>query len=220
MLRRYNAVPICAGTDRMLGIPPVAFSDGPRGVVMGTSTCFPVSMARGASWDPDLEERIGEAIGIEANLHAHGGANVDRLRRRAYEDLHALAEQPPGKTDVPAKRQPESPSQRTLSHDSCLLPRGTPPYGHGRPNFACTIAKSPALTKPGACPGSDHDTPPFGAPPPRRDRSRGLRTRCRWTSSSFASSSAPDLPVRLAGQLDVLSSRPAALLLEGVQVEA
>ena len=48
-----------------LGLPGFAFSDGPRGVVIGNATCFPVSMARGATWDPDLEERIGDAIGRE-----------------------------------------------------------------------------------------------------------------------------------------------------------
>ena len=63
---RYNYVPIPAGLDENLGIPGMNFSDGPRGVVMGNSTCFPVSMARGATWDLDLEERIGNAIGIEA----------------------------------------------------------------------------------------------------------------------------------------------------------
>ena len=57
--------PFRAATVPRLGIPGLAFSDGPRGVVVGTATCFPVSMARGATWDLDLEERIGEAIGIE-----------------------------------------------------------------------------------------------------------------------------------------------------------
>lgn len=33
--------------------------------MLGPSTTFPVSMARGASFDPALEERIGEAIGAE-----------------------------------------------------------------------------------------------------------------------------------------------------------
>ncbi len=87
MLRRYNARPICAGTDPELGIPPVAFTDGPRGVVMGASTCFPVSMARGASWDPKLEERIGEAIGIEARSQGanyFGGVCINLLRHPAW----------------------------------------------------------------------------------------------------------------------------------------
>jgi len=53
-----------ARVDR-LGIPGLNFADGPRGCVIGPATTFPVSMARGASFDPVLEERIGEAIGAE-----------------------------------------------------------------------------------------------------------------------------------------------------------
>ena len=53
-----------------LGIPGIEFADGPRGCVVGDATAFPVSMARGASFDPGLEERIGEAIGRE--LRASG----------------------------------------------------------------------------------------------------------------------------------------------------
>ncbi|WP_282947574.1 glycoside hydrolase family 3 C-terminal domain-containing protein [Cellulomonas endometrii] len=67
----YNTRPIVHGAVDRLGIPGLRFSDGPRGVVMGRSTAFPVSMARGATWDTDLEERIGRAIGEE--VRAQGG---------------------------------------------------------------------------------------------------------------------------------------------------
>lgn len=67
----YNLKPIVMGETDRLGIPGLRFSDGPRGVVMGESTAFPVSMARGATWDVDLEERVGVAIGRE--LRAQGG---------------------------------------------------------------------------------------------------------------------------------------------------
>jgi len=51
-----------------LGIPGIVMIDGPRGVgvTLGNATAFPVGMARGATWDPDLEERVGEAVGTEA----------------------------------------------------------------------------------------------------------------------------------------------------------
>ena len=49
------------GIER-LGVPALYFTDGPRGVSRGTSTCFPCSMARGASFDVDLERRIGEFL--------------------------------------------------------------------------------------------------------------------------------------------------------------
>jgi Beta-glucosidase-related glycosidases len=67
----YNRVPYAAGGNRRLGVPEMLFCDGPRGVVAGNSTCFPVSMARGATFEPDLERRVGEAIGKE--IRAHGG---------------------------------------------------------------------------------------------------------------------------------------------------
>ena len=72
-LMNYGTAAFRAGGCERLGIPQVKFTDGPRGVVMAGSTCFPVTMARGAAWDVDLEERIGAAIGVEARAH---GANL------------------------------------------------------------------------------------------------------------------------------------------------
>jgi len=68
----YNITPYAAGGIDGV-IPPVQFCDGPRGVVcgIGQTTCFPVSMARGATFDPALEEEIGHAIGRE--VRAFGG---------------------------------------------------------------------------------------------------------------------------------------------------
>ncbi|RIX30674.1 beta-glucosidase family protein [Amnibacterium setariae] len=67
----YNHTPYVHGAVPRLGIPGLRFGDGPRGVVLGEATAFPVAMARGATWDPALEERIGTAIGLE--LRALGG---------------------------------------------------------------------------------------------------------------------------------------------------
>ena len=66
----YHAHGWPAARVERLGIPGLNFADGPRGCVLGPSTTFPVSMARGASFDPALEERIGKAIGAE--LRASG----------------------------------------------------------------------------------------------------------------------------------------------------
>ena len=66
----YYEHPWPAAKVARLGIPGIDFADGPRGCVIGDATAFPVSMARGASFDPDLEERIGRAIGAE--LRASG----------------------------------------------------------------------------------------------------------------------------------------------------
>ena len=71
--RKYNATPYAAGGCKRLGIPPLLFTDGPRGVVLRRSTCFPVPMLRGASFDEELESRVGEAIAREA---VAGGANT------------------------------------------------------------------------------------------------------------------------------------------------
>jgi beta-glucosidase len=65
--KHYNYRPFyCGGIDEK-NIPRMLFSDGTRGVIIGNkkNTCFPVTMLRGATFDTDLEERIGHAIGRE-----------------------------------------------------------------------------------------------------------------------------------------------------------
>ena len=87
LLFAYNKRPLPAGENSRLSIPDIRFSDGPRGVVMNRSTCFPVSMARGASWDTDLEERVGDVIGIEARSQGanfFGGVCINVLRHPAW----------------------------------------------------------------------------------------------------------------------------------------
>ena len=64
--RNYNVSALEAGGCKRLGVPPVFFTDGPRGVVMHNSTCFPVSMLRASTFDPELEYRFGKAIADEA----------------------------------------------------------------------------------------------------------------------------------------------------------
>lgn len=62
-----------------LGIPPLFHSDGPHGLRkqaesgdhlgLGTSlpaTCFPTAATMANSWDPELGEKLGEALGEEA----------------------------------------------------------------------------------------------------------------------------------------------------------
>lgn len=89
-----------SGIER-LGVPPLYFSDGPRGVARGNSTCFPCSMARGASFDVDLEHRIGQVMGIEARAQdatLSGAVCINLLRHPAWgraqetygEDPHLL----------------------------------------------------------------------------------------------------------------------------------
>jgi beta-glucosidase len=84
----YNTVPYqTGGGNERLGLPALWFTDGPRGVAAGHCTCFPVAMARGASWDTDLEERIGEAMGREARaqgVNFFGGVCINLLRHPAW----------------------------------------------------------------------------------------------------------------------------------------
>lgn len=59
--------------NQRLGIPRFIMIDGPRGMGMKGSTCFPVGICRGASFDPGLERRVGQAAGYEVRVR---GVNV------------------------------------------------------------------------------------------------------------------------------------------------
>ncbi len=59
----YNIRPYPHGAVARLGIPGTQFVDGPRGCVAGKGTAFPVSMARGATWDVALEEQVVQVYG-------------------------------------------------------------------------------------------------------------------------------------------------------------
>jgi len=100
-----RAAPITyAGQNERLGLPPVAFSDGPRGVsTIDGGTCFPATMLRGATWDVDLERRVGEAMGREtraAGANLSGAVCINLLRHPGWgraqetygEDPHLLGQ--------------------------------------------------------------------------------------------------------------------------------
>lgn len=92
-----------SGRNERLNIPPFSFTDGPRGIVIGRATCFPVAMGRAASWDTQLEQRVASAIGIEARASGanyFGGLCINLLRHPAWgraqecygEDPHLMGE--------------------------------------------------------------------------------------------------------------------------------
>ena len=80
--------PVVAGGNKKLGIPGTSFLDGPRGIFRNKGgTAFPVTMARGASWDPDLERRVGDAMGIENRAtggNYSGAVCMNLLRHPAW----------------------------------------------------------------------------------------------------------------------------------------
>ncbi|KAL4883372.1 glycoside hydrolase superfamily [Aspergillus karnatakaensis] len=84
---RFNRVPYIFGQIPRLQLPGIRFTDGPRGVVMGSSTAFPVPMARGATWDTALEQRVGDVIGREAKAQGasfYSGVCINLPRHPAW----------------------------------------------------------------------------------------------------------------------------------------
>ncbi len=73
----YHGHPWPAAVVERLGIPGIHFADGPRGCVIGPATCFPVSMARGATLRPrprgaDRPGHRRRAAGHGRHLHRGG----------------------------------------------------------------------------------------------------------------------------------------------------
>ncbi len=84
--QRYNQRSYQAGGNERLNIPTVRFFDGPRGLVSGEATCFPVAMARAASFDSELEFKVGDVIGKEIRANDgnyFGGVCINLLRHPA-----------------------------------------------------------------------------------------------------------------------------------------
>ncbi|MEK6638069.1 MAG: glycoside hydrolase family 3 C-terminal domain-containing protein [Pseudomonadota bacterium] len=86
--RVWAARPYRAGGGcERLNVPALWFTDGPRGVARGNSTAFPCTMARGASFDTDLEYRIGIAMGAEVRAQGcnlSGAVCVNLLRHPGW----------------------------------------------------------------------------------------------------------------------------------------
>jgi beta-glucosidase len=87
MARDDEPAPYVAGAVARLDLPGIRAVAGPRGAALGRATDFPVPIARAASFDPALEQRVGDAIGTEcralgANLVT--GVCADPLRHPAW----------------------------------------------------------------------------------------------------------------------------------------
>lgn len=105
----WSTVPI-----HRLGIPSITMTDGPHGVrsvdsedrESGPATCFPTGISMGASWNPDLIEKIGAALGEETrglNCEILLGPCVNIVREpRGGRNFETYSEDPylAGKTAV------------------------------------------------------------------------------------------------------------------------
>jgi beta-glucosidase len=105
MRPRHDTLAVAGALPR-LGVPGIRCSDGPGAAHPVEATVFPAPVARAATFDPDLETRVGDAIGAErralgANLYAGVCADVVRhpAWRRAHEaygeDPHLVSEMAP-----------------------------------------------------------------------------------------------------------------------------
>ncbi|MEO8150084.1 MAG: glycoside hydrolase family 3 C-terminal domain-containing protein [Bacteroidia bacterium] len=85
LTKRIN--PVKFGGNKKLGIPEGVFFDGPRGIgSYKGATAFPVTSARAASWDVDLEKRVGLAMSEECRAlggNYLGAVCVNLLRHPA-----------------------------------------------------------------------------------------------------------------------------------------
>jgi beta-glucosidase len=91
-----RATHMYAGGNERLNIPRFSFSDGPRGVRANKTrssgdkkgvTTFPVAMARGASWDVNLESEIYEVLAKEfraSGINYSGTPTINLLRHPAW----------------------------------------------------------------------------------------------------------------------------------------
>jgi beta-glucosidase len=75
--------------NERLNVRGFKFRDGPRGVRLetGTATCFPVAVGRAASWDLELERRVGAAMGAETRGLGHNlllAPTVNTLRHPGW----------------------------------------------------------------------------------------------------------------------------------------
>lgn len=81
----YGAGPIATGNIERLGIPVIGMADGPQGVRLekGTATGFPIGIAMAATWNTNLIQDVGKAIGEEClafNRRVIFGPGVNMMR--------------------------------------------------------------------------------------------------------------------------------------------
>ncbi|KZL14102.1 glycoside hydrolase family 3 C-terminal domain-containing protein [Pseudovibrio sp. Ad26] len=79
--------PWAAGALPEHHLPSVHYTEGSRGIVLKGATTFPTVIARAATFDPELEERIGAIIGYEMRAFGgtlFGGVPLNLMRHPAW----------------------------------------------------------------------------------------------------------------------------------------
>ncbi|WP_068318397.1 glycoside hydrolase family 3 C-terminal domain-containing protein [Polycladidibacter hongkongensis] len=66
MQQGLSKAEIVAGGAELAGLPPLRYCEGSRGLAQPGATTFPVVMSRAATFDRELEQRVGAVIGAEA----------------------------------------------------------------------------------------------------------------------------------------------------------
>ncbi|GHB21576.1 glycosyl hydrolase [Pseudovibrio japonicus] len=87
MVSGSQSGPWAAGVLPEHHLPGIHYTEGSRGVVLKGATTFPVVIARAATFDPDLEERIGAVIGYEMRAFGgtlFGGIPLNLMRHPAW----------------------------------------------------------------------------------------------------------------------------------------
>ncbi len=79
--------PWAAGALPEHHLPGIHYTEGSRGIVLKGATTFPAVIARAATFDPELEERIGAVIGYEMRAFGgtlFGGIPLNLMRHPAW----------------------------------------------------------------------------------------------------------------------------------------
>ncbi|SFT95134.1 beta-glucosidase [Pseudovibrio denitrificans] len=79
--------PWAAGVLPEHHLPGIHYTEGSRGIVMKGATTFPAAIARAATFDPELEQRIGAVIGYEMRAFGgtlFGGVPLNLMRHPAW----------------------------------------------------------------------------------------------------------------------------------------
>ncbi len=82
-----------------LGIPSLKMTDGPVGVGWGIGTAYPSGISMGATWNPELINRIGKEIALDVkskgrNVILGPCVNIPRIPIEGGRNFESFGEDP------------------------------------------------------------------------------------------------------------------------------